>query len=154
MKEEIKQISKPHFSSYCYLSLHPTATTSNQTNIINVINKIASWKVYDVNTNGFSTVPKIAVISSAQYCIDYSNLGNAFFKGNTVELLLNALLREAPFASNFINILGFFISRGKIWPLSGGHFGSWEHALVTVVIVDRFFLPFCEASEEIYERNF
>ena len=37
-----------------------------------------------------------------------------------------------PYGPNFITILAFL----KNWPLLGGYFGSWGHALVTVAVVE------------------
>ena len=37
-----------------------------------------------------------------------------------------------PYGPNFITILEFL----KNWPVLGGYFGSWGHALVTVAIVE------------------
>ena len=59
-------------------------------------------------------------------------------KWNTIKILLKRLTINAPYGSNSVTILDFFISRLKTWPLSRGYFGSWGHALVAVAVVERF----------------
>ena len=59
------------------------------------------------------------------------------YKWNTIKIRLHAVIR--PYGSILMNILAFFISRWwKSWPLLGGYFGTWGHALVAVAVVERF----------------
>ena len=51
---------------------------------------------------------------------------------------LPRLIINAPYESNFMTILDFFISRLKNWPLLRVIFAVGDHVLVVVAVVERF----------------